>query len=253
MPTASPRPRPRLQRRGVVVAFLFALGAIAFGVIAPNAAAQSPAPDPSVVNACYVPLVGAIYVVGTTNAPAKCAPTHIPLTWNKDGPMGPAGPAGAQGDKGEKGDKGDAGVAGSSGPTGPQGPMGPQGPIGPQGPTGPAGTSSVLRGVVDFDGSGPTIVGSSNISRVDYSGSGPGYWLVVFDRPITGCVLQWTATSRESYYGAMWGNAAVSSLVTTSDSFATPPGNTTLQPPDRTVVLWASLVNLHRFTFIVAC
>lgn len=73
--------------------------------------------------ACYVPDVGAIYLIGIPGLPADClSGSHVEVSWTEGG-EGPPGPQGEQG------------------PPGPQGEQGPPGPQGEQGPTGPPGIS----------------------------------------------------------------------------------------------------------------
>ena len=144
-----------------------------------------------VISTCYVPLIGAIYIVGATNTQPKCVATsHIPLSWNQrgpagvQGPIGPAGPQGALGVQGAKGDKGDPGAAGAVGPSGPQGPKGDTGPtgaagangldgkpgedgaMGPQGPTGATGAQGAPGSVGPPGPAGSAAGGIAGLEQV---------------------------------------------------------------------------------------
>jgi len=113
--------------RFTVLAGIVALG-IAAGTVA--LAAQNDTPT-AVINACYKPSNGTIYVIGQQTGRTTCQPNDLAIQWNAQGPVGPQGP---------KGDKGDTGSTGPTGPQGPQGVKGDTGATGPAGPQGPQGT-----------------------------------------------------------------------------------------------------------------
>jgi hypothetical protein len=63
-----------------------------------------------VITACYIPPIGLLYRVGAPGTPAACLlPSHVPFSWNVQGPQGPQGVQGPQGEKGDQGDPGPAG------------------------------------------------------------------------------------------------------------------------------------------------
>lgn len=81
------------------------------GILASSGAAEAQTAEPQTFQACRVPDVGAIYMVGEPGTPEQClSPDHVAFSWTEQGETGPEGPAG------------------------PEGPPGPQGPEGPQGP-----------------------------------------------------------------------------------------------------------------------
>ncbi|MGH7615229.1 MAG: hypothetical protein ACREMW_14465 [Gemmatimonadales bacterium] len=125
-----------LQRR---YRLLRAVGTAALvAAIAGPAAAQA-----STYHACYVPAVGAMYVIKLAGLPAAClSASHVEISWAEQGPpgvQGPPGPAGPPGPPGAPGSVGPAGPLGPPGAPGSDGPVGPSGPAGAQGPSGPAG------------------------------------------------------------------------------------------------------------------
>jgi hypothetical protein len=137
------RPFARL----VVLAGIVALG-IAAGTVA--LAAQKDTPT-AVINACYKPSNGTIYVIGQQTGRTTCQPNDLTIQWNVQGPVGPQGP------KGDKGDNGATGPAGPTGPQGQQGVKGDTGATGPAGPQGPQGTKGETgdtgaRGLAGMDG-----------------------------------------------------------------------------------------------------
>ena len=115
------------------------------GGLAALAGAASPAAGQSTYHACYVPAVGALYLIKIAGLPAGClAAAHIEVSWSEAGAPGPAGPPGPQGVAGAKGDPGPQGAAGAQGATGPAGPKGdpgPQGAAGAAGAQGPPGAT----------------------------------------------------------------------------------------------------------------
>jgi hypothetical protein len=115
--------------RFTVLAGIVALG-IAAGTVA--LAAQKDTPT-AVINACYKPSNGTIYVIGQQTGRTTCQPNDLAINWNVQGPTGLQGP------KGDKGDKGDTGATGPAGPAGQQGPQGVKGDTGATGSTGPQG------------------------------------------------------------------------------------------------------------------
>jgi hypothetical protein len=112
--------------RFAVLAGIVALG-IAAGTVA--LAAQKDTPT-AVINACYKPSNGTIYVIGQQTGRTTCQPNDLAIDWNVQGPVGLQGP---------KGDKGDTGATGPTGPQGPQGTKGDKGDTGATGAQGPAG------------------------------------------------------------------------------------------------------------------
>lgn len=69
-------PRP-VFRTGLLLAALHLLGT------------SSRAQTPQTFNACYVPSVGAIYLVGLTGLPGAClGPTHVAVSWAQGGTLG---------------------------------------------------------------------------------------------------------------------------------------------------------------------
>ena len=112
--------------RFTVLAGIVALG-IAAGTVA--LAAQNDTPT-AVINACYKPSNGTIYVIGQQTGRTTCQPNDLAIQWNVQGAVGP---------QGAKGDKGDTGATGPGGPAGPQGLPGTKGDKGDTGATGPAG------------------------------------------------------------------------------------------------------------------
>ena len=62
-------------------------------------------------HACYVPEIGAIYLIQISPTMLDCLQTsHVPIQWNDMGPVGPPGTPGLKGDPGEQG------IAGPQGP-----------------------------------------------------------------------------------------------------------------------------------------
>src|SRR4051794_422219 len=102
------RPFARLAVLAGIVALGIAAGTVAFG-------AQSDAPT-AVINACYHPSNGTIYVIGQQTGRSTCQPNDLAIQWNVAGPTGEQGP------------KGDTGATGPTGPAGAQGLQGIQGP-----------------------------------------------------------------------------------------------------------------------------
>jgi hypothetical protein len=120
------RPFARLAVLAGIVALGIAAGTVAF-------AAQRDAPT-AVINACYHPSNGTIYVIGQETGRSTCQPNDLAIQWNVAGQTGPQGP---------KGDTGATGATGATGPAGPTGPQGPQGEQGKQGETGPPGADGL--------------------------------------------------------------------------------------------------------------
>lgn len=74
------------------------------------ASAQTPAPEPRVLYACYQKSAGVVYRIREPGLPTDCHPSHILFSWTETetpGPTGPAGPAGTTGPAGPQGPPGD--------------------------------------------------------------------------------------------------------------------------------------------------
>jgi hypothetical protein len=141
LPAPGPHARGAPWPRTVLLAGL--------ALAAPAAYAQSPSAPriPLMIDACYVPVSGTVYRIDTPASPALGAPTecqaatHVPFTWNREGPAGPPGAPGVAGERGKDGRDG------APGAPGPKGDRGEQGDPGIPGPPGVAGLEFVIREV----------------------------------------------------------------------------------------------------------
>jgi hypothetical protein len=116
------------------LAVLAGIVALGITVVTVALAAQRDA-STAVINACYKPSNGTIYVIGQQTGRTTCQPNDLAIQWNVQGPTGAQGPQGAQGATGP------AGAAGPAGPQGGQGPQGVKGDTGPAGLPGAAGAA----------------------------------------------------------------------------------------------------------------
>ncbi len=92
----------------MAVGMLVTLARVATAQAAREHAAQAPVEDPTVLYACYVPSVGAVYRIRETGLPDSCVePTHVEFSWNFAGPPGADGAPGEQGPPGEPGPPGE--------------------------------------------------------------------------------------------------------------------------------------------------
>jgi hypothetical protein len=168
-----------LRRQSVWVVVL--AGGVAGAIVAGTVAlASSGDATPNVINACYKPSNGTLYIVGRQSDRDSCQPHDLAIQWNVRGIPGPQGPKGDVGPTGPQGAKGDTGPTGPQGPKGDIGPTGPQGPQGPKGDNGTNGTNGT-----SFNGNYTSPNGKYKL-RVTNNGivlSGPG-GSVIIDRTI---------------------------------------------------------------------
>ena len=105
---------------------------VLIGVILGFGLSATPGFGQTTYQACYVPEIGAIYLIGLSGLPSTCLKaSHTSIEWS-DATVG---------EKGEKGDQGDTGSAGPPGPEGKKGEKGAKGDKGDPGDTGPAGAT----------------------------------------------------------------------------------------------------------------
>jgi hypothetical protein len=121
------------------LAVLAGIVALGITVVTVALAAQRDA-STAVINACYKPSNGTIYVIGQQTGRTTCQPNDLAIEWNVQGPTGAQGPKGDKGDTGATGPAGPTGATGAQGPAGARGETGATGPPGPQGAQGPQGT-----------------------------------------------------------------------------------------------------------------
>lgn len=95
-------------------AVAFALGALLVAAAVAGRAAHA-ALGGDVVNACFKPSNGTLYLIGGESGRTACQPGDVPISWNTQGLQGPAGPKGDPGPAGEQGPKGDTGQQGAPG------------------------------------------------------------------------------------------------------------------------------------------
>ena len=101
-------------RRPVAWAVVLA-GGVAGAIVAGTVAfASTHDATPNVINACYKPSNGTLYIVGRQSDRDGCQPHDLAIAWNVRGVPGPQGPQGPQGDVGPTGPQGGKGQDGVS-------------------------------------------------------------------------------------------------------------------------------------------